>query len=61
MTLAWNEKLIGKKVRVEADGKVSGVRKVVGLLLYEKGGVVLDKQVRGFRCWNVRDLRRERT
>lgn len=58
MTLAWNEKMIGRKVRVKADGGLSKVCTVIGLLSDIKGGVMLSERVFGFRLWNVKDLRR---
>lgn len=45
----------GSVVRLKGRKKTA---KVVELLADVKGGVVLDRSLAGFRCWNKRDLER---
>lgn len=45
---------IGNKVRVKGE---RGTAEIVLFLSDVKGGVILDRHIGGFRCWNVLDLR----
>jgi hypothetical protein len=35
----------------------NATRTIVGFIHDVEGGVILDKPVEGFRCWNIKDLR----
>ena len=48
------------KSKVKTYGDKRGIAKVVSYLTGIEGGVLLDRQLGGFQCWNVADLKRAR-